>query len=95
MLINCLRKIPIIIVCLFLFSSVLNAGFYKWVDEQGNTNFTDNYFNIPEEYKKDVSQSKYGKGQGLEKLSENTPQRVVVHFKRKDNAIFVNATLNW
>ncbi len=95
MLINCLRKIPIIIVCLFLFSSVLNAGFYKWVDEQGNTNFTDNYFNIPEEYKKDVSQSKYGKGKGLEKLSENTPQRVVVHFKRKDNAIFVNATLNW
>ena len=95
MLINCLRKIPIIIACFFLLSSYLNAGYYKWIDEQGYTHFTDNHFNIPDKYREEVSQSKYGRAKGLKSLSKNTPQRVVVHFKRKDNAIFVNAILNW
>ena len=90
-----MKKIPIIIVCFFLLSSYLDAGYYKWTDEQDYTHFTDNYFNIPEKYREEVSQSKYGRAKGLKSLSKNTPQRVVVHFKRKDNAVFVNATLNW
>ena len=95
MLLNSLKKIPIIIICFSLHSSYLDAGYYKWTDEQGYTHFTDNYFNIPEKYREEVSQSKYGRAEGLKSLSKNTPQRVVVHFKRKDNAIFVNAILNW
>lgn len=92
---SCLRKIAIIILCSFLLSPLLHAGFYKWVDEQGDVHFTDNYHNIPEKYRKETSQTKYGKKKEATKLSKDTPQRVVVHFKRKDNAVFVNAILNW
>lgn len=92
---TCLKKIAIIIVCVFLFPSLLPAGFYKWVDEQGEVHFTDNYHNIPAKYRKEVSQSKYGREKGSKTLSKDTPQRVVVHFQGKGNAIFVNAILNW
>ena len=93
---TCLKTIPIVILlCSLLLPSLLDAGYYKWIDEQGNTHFTDNYFNVPERYKKEVSQSKYGREKELKTLSKDTPQRVVVYFERKDNAIFVNAILNW
>ena len=95
MSLTCFKKIPIIIVCTFLLPTLLNAGYYKWIDDKGNVNFTDNCFNIPEKYRDEVSQSKYGKREGIKTLSKDTPQRVVVHFNRKDNAIFVNAILNW
>jgi len=92
---SCLKKIPIIILCIFFLPSLLCAGYYKWIDEKGNIHFTDNYHNIPERYRDEASQSKYGKKKELKSLSKDTPQRVVVHFKRKDNAVFVNAILNW
>jgi len=93
---TCLKTIPIIIIlCSLLLPSLLNADYYKWKDEKGNIHFTDNYFNVPEKYRKEVSQSKYGEKNELKRLSKDTPQRVVVHFNRKDNAIFVNAILNW
>lgn len=91
-----MKNIPIIIfLCSLLLPSLLDAGFYKWIDEQGSIHFTDNYFNVPERYRKEVTQSKYGREKELKTLSKDTPQRVVVHFERKDNAIFVNAILNW
>lgn len=90
-----LKKITAIIVSVLLLSPLLHAGYYKWTDEQGRVHFTDNYHNIPEKYRDEVSQSKYGKKKETETLSKDTPQRVVVHFKRRDNAIFVNAILNW
>jgi len=65
------------------------------VDEHGSVHFADNYHNIPEKYRSEVSQSRYGRKRELKTLSKDTPQRVVIHFKRKDNAIFVNAILNW
>jgi clan AA aspartic protease (TIGR02281 family) len=96
MLLSRLKHIPIVIILFsLLFPSLLSAGFYKWVDEQGKVHFTDNYHNIPEKYRNKVSQSKHGKKEELKSLSKNTPQRVVVHFKRKDNAIFINAILDW
>jgi clan AA aspartic protease (TIGR02281 family) len=42
-----------------------------------------------------VSKANYGKIKSTKKLSKDTPQRVVVHFEKQDNAIFVNAVLNW
>ena len=56
---------------------------------------TDNYYAVPDEYRKKADLGKYGNEKGAEALSDDTPQRVVVHFNRRDNAIFVNATLNW
>ena len=85
----------IILLCVFLLPSLLNAEFFTWKDEQGNTHFTDSYHNVPERYRKEVSRSTYGKQKDAGMLSQDTPQRVVVHFESKDNAIFVNAVLNW
>jgi len=56
---------------------------------------TDNYYAVPEEYRKKADQEKYRNKKGTKTLSNDTPQRVVVHFKRQDNAVFVNAILNW
>jgi len=92
---TCLKNIPIVILLCSLLPSLLDADYYKWRDEQGNIHFTDNYFNVPERYKKEVSQSKYGREKELKTLSKDTPQRVVVNFEHKDSAIFVNAVLNW
>jgi clan AA aspartic protease (TIGR02281 family) len=89
------KIVALIILCIFAIPSLLIAEFYKWKDEQGSVHFTDNYHNIPEQYRKKVSKTNYGKKKSTKKLSKDTPQRVVVHFEKQDNAIFVNAVLNW
>lgn len=95
MVFNSLKKISFVLACFLLLPSYLGAGYYQWTDEQGSTHFTDNYFNVPEKYREEVSQSKYGRAKGLASLSKDTPQRVVVYFQKEDQAIFVHATLNW
>ena len=92
---SCLKKIAISILCTLLIPPLLHAGYYKWVDEQGSVHFTDNYHNIPEQYRDGVSQNKHGGAKEAKTPSDDTPQRVVVHFNSEGNVIFVNAILNW
>jgi clan AA aspartic protease (TIGR02281 family) len=88
-------RCAIILACTFLLPSLAKAKYYKWIDKEGRMHMTDNYYAVPDEYRKKAEMGKYGNGQGAEKLANDTPQRVVVHFKRQDNAIFVNAIINW
>ena len=90
-----LKKGLFVVVCTIFLPSMLCAGYYKWKDGNGNVHFTDNYYAVPQEFRTSLDQGSYGKRNGEETLSNKTPQRVVVHFKRKGNAIFVNANLNW
>ena len=92
---SCLKKIVIILVGTLLLPTLLHAGYYKWVDEQGKIHFTDNYQRIPEKYRNEVSKSNYGSKKQVKAPSRTTPEQVVVHFNRQHNAIFVNAVLNW
>jgi clan AA aspartic protease (TIGR02281 family) len=95
MSLGCFKKCTVILAATLLLPSLTGAGYYKWIDEEGNIHMTDNYYAVPDEYRNKADQGQYGKGQGAEKLSNGTPQRVMVHFKRQDNAVFVNAILNW
>jgi clan AA aspartic protease (TIGR02281 family) len=92
---GCFKKYAVVLACTLLLPSLAEAGYYKWTDEEGNIHMTDNYYAVPEEYRNKADQGKYGNKEGAETLSNHTPQRVVVHFKRQDNAVFVNAILNW
>jgi DNA repair exonuclease SbcCD ATPase subunit len=42
-----MRKIPILLILLIFVSSAYADTFYKWVDEQGVVNFTDDYNKVP------------------------------------------------
>jgi clan AA aspartic protease (TIGR02281 family) len=95
MLSLCFKKCAIVLACTLLLPSLVGAGYYKWIDEEGNIHMTDNYYAVPDKYRKKADQGNHGKAQSAETLSNDTPQRVVVHFKREDNAVFVNAIINW
>jgi clan AA aspartic protease (TIGR02281 family) len=95
MSLGCLKKCTIVLACTLLLPPLAGAGYYKWIDGEGNIHMTDNYYAVPDEYRNKADRGTYGKKRGAETLSNDTPQRVVVHFKRQDNAIFVNAILNW
>jgi clan AA aspartic protease (TIGR02281 family) len=90
-----IRNFWIAVVCTMFLPSMVFGGYYTWKDSEGNIHFTDNYYAVPQEHRTSLNQSNYGNRKGDETLSQKTPQRVVVHFQRKDNVIFVNATLNW
>ena len=90
-----IRLLLLIVACNMFLPSIVLGGYYKWKDSDGNVHFTDNYYAVPQEHRTSFEQSNYGKRKGQETLSKDTPQRVVVHFQRKDNVIFVNAMLNW
>ena len=92
---GCFNKCVLLLACSLLLPSLAGAKYYKWTDEEGKIHMTDNYYAVPEEYRKKADQGNYGNREGAETLSNHTPQRVVVHFKRQDNAVFVNAILNW
>ena len=89
------KNVLIVFICTIFLPSMLCAGYYKWKDGNGNVHFTDNYYAVPQEFRTSLDQGSSGKRTGEETLSNTTPQRVVVHFKRKGNVIFVNANLNW
>ena len=88
-------KCFILLAALLLLPSLALTRYYKWIDKDGKIHMTDNYYAVPDEYRMKADLKKYGNEKGAETLSEDTPQRVVIHFNRQDNAIFVNATLNW
>ncbi len=90
-----LKKVLFIVIGIMCLPSMLCAGYYKWKDGNGNVHFTDNYYAVPQEFRASLDQDSTGKRNGEETLSNKTPQRVVVHFNKKGNVIFVNAMLNW
>jgi hypothetical protein len=96
MLPNFMKYLPLFFLLYIFFPPpVISSQCYKWVDERGTVHFTDNPATIPSQYREKVSESRYGGAKEPAMLSQTTPPRVVVHFKREDNAILLNALLNW
>lgn len=91
-----MKRLLLFVVSFTIFlPSMVCGGYYKWQDENGSIHFSDDYYAVPPEHRTSSNQSRYGKRSEEVTLSKDTPQRVVVHFQRKDNVIFVNAMLNW
>ncbi len=79
----------------FFLPAVVDAGFYTWKDAAGTLHFTDSYDAIPSTYRGAAQGSDRGRESGAGSGAGIAPQRVVVHFERQDNAILVQAVLNW
>jgi len=88
-------RLTILCCTVLLLPSLLDAGFYTWKDKAGTLHFTDSADAIPAAYRRDAQNSDQGKDAGAGVLAKDTPQRIVVHFERQDNAIVVQAVLNW
>jgi hypothetical protein len=85
-----------ILGCTILFlPSLLDAGFYTWRDKSGTLHFTDSYDAIPDAYRRDAQTGEQGREGAAVMIPPDIPQRVVIHFERQDNAILVQAVLNW
>jgi len=75
--------------------AVAGADCYTWRDAAGALHFTDRYDAIPPAYREAAQGRDQGRGSGAGRGAGSAPQRVVIHFERQDNAIVVQAVLNW
>ena len=73
-------------VCLFPLA--LEAKIYRWMDETGIEQFTNDEEKIPSAYKEKVTVTT-----SADELNKHV-ERTVIDFERKGNSILVNATLN-
>ena len=65
----------VMVAVFFLSSSLLAHTFYKWVDERGAVNYTDDYNNIPPAYR-DRAEIEWVHEEGpLPPIQKITPQR--------------------
>lgn len=86
----------IIATLLFIFlfpAGASNGEFYKWVDKKGSFHFTDNYQQIPREYRDQIEtrkmpDTKVQKSENKPALEKNRTRgksRQTVHFRGKQN----------
>ena len=88
-------RLAMLFSLVMLLPSLPDAGFYTWKDKAGTVHFTDSYDAIPAAYRGGAQESRQGRGTAAGALAKDTPRRVVIHFERQDNAIAVQALLNW
>ena len=91
---SCVRVVILLAASCFLPASLF-AGFYTWKDKAGTVHFTDSYDSIPAAYRNRAQETDQGRDNSTGVLSQDTPQRVVIHFERQDTVIAVQAVLNW
>ena len=58
------------ILFIFIFASSASAAVYKWVDEQGVANFTDDYSKVPPDYRNKVEEV------SITRMGPSTPSRI-------------------
>jgi hypothetical protein len=63
------------IILIFIFASSASAAVYKWVDEQGVTNFSDDYSKIPPDYRQRVEEVNIAK-MGPSTTSQTYPENM-------------------
>jgi hypothetical protein len=82
-------RIPVILLIIFISSTCL-AETYRWVDEKGTINFTQDYGSIPEKYRDQVKEKpdepgeKLGTDKKPEKTSEQAPGKGSQKALKKD-----------
>lgn len=70
------RHVIFVVVAVFFLSSSLQAHtFYKWVDEKGAVNYTDDYNNIPSAYRDRVEIEYVHEEGSTPPIQKMTPQR--------------------
>lgn len=73
-------------------TAVLAAEYFRWVDDQGNVNFTDNRHNIPEKFRQRTDSY-----QAPENKSPPPPPpktKASIPFEKHGSVVIVDATLN-
>lgn len=86
--------------------SALCQHYYKWVDENGVVHFTDNLGAVPEIYRNQIEEKRFG-GTGAERggvvsgrkigkeAAESPADSVVVNFQKQGSYILVNGVINY
>ncbi|MGA2518338.1 MAG: DUF4124 domain-containing protein [Thermodesulfobacteriota bacterium] len=82
-----MKKALVLLLALacFIFTSSASATIYRWVDEKGVTNFSDDYDKIPAAYRDKVEEVKVAKT-GPSIPSETPPGKMVVAARQEEAA---------
>lgn len=68
------------------------AEYFRWVDEKGNVNFTDNLHNIPQKYRKEME--RYRTPDNPVPPPSAVKNKASIPFEKQGAVVVVNATLN-
>ena len=79
--------------------SFVSADLFRWVDDRGVIQFTDNLHNIPQKHRGSATrirakETPSAPQQSLEPTRPLTPGRVSIPFQRKGEIVIIQATLN-
>ena len=74
-----------IYLIIFFFSTTVSAEFYKYVDENGNTNFTDDFNQVPEDQRKGLKGYKEPEGESITDTAEKKAVKEKKETKPKDD----------
>lgn len=64
-----MKKLILVLSFLFIFASSASATIYRWVDEEGVVNFSDDYGKVPPEYRQKVEEV------SIQKTEPSTPSQ--------------------
>ena len=78
---------------ILLIPVLVNAQVYKWVDEKGNINFTDNYQNVPERYRDRVIILNIPKSEGSSEVKEES--KPLEEKKVEEEELYGGHSLDW
>lgn len=70
-----MKKIVILLILLFFISPASAHTFYKWVDEKGMVNYTDDYNSIPLAHRDRVEIEWVHEERSIPPIQKNTPQQ--------------------
>ena len=80
-----MKKLIFILSFLFIFTSSASAAIYKWVDEKGVVNFTDDYSKVPPDYRNNVEEVNIVK-MGPSTPSQSPPGKTTVGAQSAETA---------
>jgi hypothetical protein len=80
-----MKKLIFILSFLFIFTSSASATIYKWVDEKGVANFTDDYSNVRPDYRNKVEEVNIAK-MGPSTPSQTPPGKITVGAQSGETA---------
>lgn len=95
--------VAIFLLIFGLFDEVLAQEIYRWVDEKGIVNFTDNLYSIPEKYRGGSEKKSFPPSREIplpapqdesDRPTEPTPKRPGVSFRRSGVEIIVEGFIN-